>query len=104
MTSNADIVLDQFTRQTTPFADIPVIRRMFEDSLADDGLGMKTRRKGDKILLSYPIAIPCGGCLGRNETVIPDAPKARSGIHGPIERNALRIGYMGPGSRCARPG
>jgi len=74
VTSNADIVLDQFTRQATPFADIPVIRRMFEDSLADDGLGMKTRRK------------------------------ARSGIHGPIERNALRIGYMGPGSRCARPG
>jgi len=37
--------------------DVPVIRQMFEDSLADDGLGMKTRRKGDKILLSYPIAI-----------------------------------------------
>ena len=37
--------------------DVPVIRKMFEDSLADDGLGMKTRRKGDKILLSYPIAI-----------------------------------------------
>ena len=27
------------------------------DSLADDGLGMKTRAKDDKILLSYPIAI-----------------------------------------------
>jgi len=37
--------------------DIPVIRQMFEDSLADDRLGMKTRRKGDKFLLSYPIAI-----------------------------------------------
>jgi SAM-dependent methyltransferase len=37
--------------------DIPVIRKMFVDSLADDGLGMKTRQKGDKILLSYPIAI-----------------------------------------------
>ncbi len=37
--------------------DLPVIRQMFEDSLADDGLGMKTKRKGDKILLSYPIAI-----------------------------------------------
>ncbi len=37
--------------------DIPVIRQMFEDSLADDGLGMKTKRKDDKILLSYPIAI-----------------------------------------------
>jgi ubiquinone/menaquinone biosynthesis C-methylase UbiE len=38
-------------------ADLPVIRQMFEDSLLDDGLGMKTRRKGDKLLLSYPIAI-----------------------------------------------
>ena len=41
--------------------DIPVIRRMFEDSIADDGLGMKTRRKDDKILLSYPIAILAAG-------------------------------------------
>ncbi len=37
--------------------DAAVIRKMFADSLADDGLGMKTRRKDDKILLSYPIAI-----------------------------------------------
>jgi SAM-dependent methyltransferase len=37
--------------------DIAVIRQMFEDSLAADGLGMKTKRKGDRILLSYPIAI-----------------------------------------------
>jgi ubiquinone/menaquinone biosynthesis C-methylase UbiE len=37
--------------------DIPVIRQMFKDSLADDGLGMKTRQKDDRILLSYPIAI-----------------------------------------------
>lgn len=37
--------------------DIPMIRRMFEDSLANDGLGMKTRRRDDRILLSYPIAI-----------------------------------------------
>lgn len=34
-----------------------VIRQVFADSLRDDGLGMKTSRKGDKILLSYPIAI-----------------------------------------------
>jgi hypothetical protein len=38
-------------------ADVPVIRQMFADSLADDGLGMKTKQKGGKILLSYPIAI-----------------------------------------------
>jgi SAM-dependent methyltransferase len=37
--------------------DLPVIRQMFADSIADDGLGMKTRRKGEKILLSYPVAI-----------------------------------------------
>ena len=37
--------------------DIPVIRKMFADSIADDGLGMKTKLKGDRILLSYPIAI-----------------------------------------------
>ncbi len=37
--------------------DMPVIRQMFADSLADDGLGMKTKRKDDMILLSYPIAI-----------------------------------------------
>lgn len=37
--------------------DIPIIRKIFADSIADDGLGMNTRRKGDKILLSYPIAI-----------------------------------------------
>ena len=37
--------------------DVPVIRRMFADSIADDGLGMKTKAKGDKILLSYPVAI-----------------------------------------------
>jgi ubiquinone/menaquinone biosynthesis C-methylase UbiE len=37
--------------------DLPVIRQMFEESLADDGLGMKTKRRGERILLSYPIAI-----------------------------------------------
>jgi SAM-dependent methyltransferase len=37
--------------------DVPVIRKMFADSVADDGLGMKTGLKGERILLSYPIAI-----------------------------------------------
>jgi ubiquinone/menaquinone biosynthesis C-methylase UbiE len=37
--------------------DVATIRQMFADSLADDGLGMKTRRKDNKILLSYPIVI-----------------------------------------------
>jgi hypothetical protein len=37
--------------------NVAVIRQMFADSIADDGLGMKTKAKGDKILLSYPIAV-----------------------------------------------
>jgi len=37
--------------------DLPLIRRIFEESLAADGLGMKTRRKDDRIVLSYPIAM-----------------------------------------------
>ena len=37
--------------------NIPVIRQMFADSLADDALGMKTKLKDGMILLSYPIAI-----------------------------------------------
>ena len=37
--------------------DDAVIRQMFAGSIADDGLGMKTKRKGERILLSYPIAI-----------------------------------------------
>ena len=41
--------------------DVRVIRRMFADSVAGDGLGMKTKAKGDKILLSYPIAILAAG-------------------------------------------
>jgi SAM-dependent methyltransferase len=50
--------LDGLLKTSFPGAgDLPVIRKMFEDSLADDRLGMKTMRKGDRILLSYPIAI-----------------------------------------------
>jgi SAM-dependent methyltransferase len=45
--------------------DIPVIRKMFADSLADDGLGLNTRQKGDKILLSYPVAILAADIEGR---------------------------------------
>jgi SAM-dependent methyltransferase len=37
--------------------NIPIIQKMFADSIGDDGLGMKTQRKGDRILLSYPVAI-----------------------------------------------
>lgn len=33
------------------------IRKMFEDSLVDDSLGMGTRRKNGRIVFAYPIAI-----------------------------------------------
>lgn len=38
-------------------ADVPVIRRMFAESLADDGLGMQTRKAGSSISGVYPIAV-----------------------------------------------
>jgi len=37
--------------------DADVIRRMFEESLADDGLGLGTRRDGDRILFTYRVAM-----------------------------------------------
>ena len=37
--------------------DVGEIRRMFADSLADDGLGLGTRRKGDTIRFAYPVVI-----------------------------------------------
>jgi ubiquinone/menaquinone biosynthesis C-methylase UbiE len=37
--------------------DDATIRRMFEDSLADDGMGMDARRVGDQIRYGYPSAI-----------------------------------------------
>jgi len=36
--------------------DAERIRRMFVDSLADDGLGLGTRRRGDAIVFAYPVA------------------------------------------------
>jgi SAM-dependent methyltransferase len=50
--------VDRLLGASFPVAgDIPAIRKMFEDSLADDGLGMKIVRKDDRILVSYRIAI-----------------------------------------------
>ncbi|MBI3799695.1 MAG: methyltransferase domain-containing protein [Deltaproteobacteria bacterium] len=39
--------------------DADEIRRMFVESLDNDGLGMDTRRQGNKIHLAYPIAVLC---------------------------------------------
>src|SRR5437016_1370639 len=37
--------------------DAERIRGMFVDSLADDGLGLGTRRHGDAIVFAYPVAV-----------------------------------------------
>jgi SAM-dependent methyltransferase len=37
--------------------DADVIRRMFVESLADDGLGLGARRDGERILFAYPVAM-----------------------------------------------
>jgi SAM-dependent methyltransferase len=36
---------------------VDTIRAMFADSLADDGLGLSTRRDGERILFAYPVAM-----------------------------------------------
>ena len=45
------------TRSFPDPGDVAEIRRMFDDALADDGLGLDTRRKGDTIRFAYPVAI-----------------------------------------------
>ena len=40
--------------------DVPVIRRMFEDAVADDGLGLDLRKVGDNIRFTYPVVILVG--------------------------------------------
>jgi SAM-dependent methyltransferase len=37
--------------------DADRVRQMFVDSLADDGLGLGTHRKGDELRFAYPVAI-----------------------------------------------
>jgi SAM-dependent methyltransferase len=50
--------LDGLMATSFPAAEnVALIRQMFVDSIADDGLGMKTIARGDRILLSYPIVV-----------------------------------------------
>ena len=52
--------LDDLLQRSFPNpGDADEIRRMFVGSLDNDGLGMDTRRQGDKIRLAYPIAVLC---------------------------------------------
>jgi ubiquinone/menaquinone biosynthesis C-methylase UbiE len=37
--------------------DVPLLRRILTDSLADDALGIGTRRDGERIRFGYPIAV-----------------------------------------------
>src|SRR5205823_4625121 len=37
--------------------DAEKIRRMFIDSLQDDGLGLGTHRRGDRVVFAYPVAV-----------------------------------------------
>src|SRR5262245_39645331 len=37
--------------------DVPTIRRLYEESVADDGMGLFTRRDGERIRFAYPVAI-----------------------------------------------
>jgi hypothetical protein len=39
--------------------DADKVRQMFVESLDNDGLGMDTRRQGEKIRFAYPIAVLC---------------------------------------------
>lgn len=52
--------LDDLLQRSFPNpGDADEIRRMFVQSLDNDGLGMDTRKQGDKIRLAYPIAVLC---------------------------------------------
>src|SRR5439155_26672014 len=37
--------------------DAERVRRMLIDSLEDDGLGLGTRRRGDRVVFAYPVAV-----------------------------------------------
>ena len=52
--------LDDLLQRSFPSpGDADEIRRLFVESLDNDGLGMDTRRHGDKIRFAYPIAVLC---------------------------------------------
>jgi len=56
--------------------DVDTIRRLFLDSLTDDGLGLGTRRRGDEIVFTYPIAILIASAAA-------SAPRTQSGMPTP---------------------
>ena len=58
--------------------DADRIRQMFVDSLADDGLGLGTRRRGDAIVFAYPVAILVATC-----SAAASPPRTQSGMPTP---------------------
>ena len=59
--ADLDLVLD---RSFPNPGDEVEIRRLFAASVADDALGLDTRRKGDTIRFAYPVAITVGRTPG----------------------------------------
>jgi SAM-dependent methyltransferase len=60
--------------------DADRIRLMFLDSLDDDGLGMGTRRHGDRIVFAYPVAILVAP---RSTSAAASPPRTQSGMPTP---------------------
>jgi SAM-dependent methyltransferase len=60
--------------------DADVIRRLFVESLADDGLGMRTRRRGDQIVFAYPVAVLVAA---RTASAAASPPRTQSGMPTP---------------------
>jgi SAM-dependent methyltransferase len=60
--------------------DVEVIRRLVTDSLADDGLGMRTRRQGDQIVFAYPVAVLIAD---RTASAAASPPRTQSGMPTP---------------------
>ena len=57
--------------------DVDVIRRLFLESLADDGLGMRTRRRGEQIVFAYPVAVLIAA---RTASAATSPPRTQSGM------------------------
>ena len=57
----ADQLATRAIRDVDPARLVPqlreLFRRTFDDSLASDGLGLGTRREGDRIRFAYPVTI-----------------------------------------------
>ena len=60
--------------------DADRVRAMFAASLDDDGLGLATRRSGDRIVFAYPVALLAAS---RTASAAASAPRTQSGMPTP---------------------